>query len=171
MTVTMTQSVRKVNKNITSKPHQWEDISEVQTMSKLQCSFLWHPSLVIYLFVKHSTLTTFHFFSSQGCNMSSMESPPSPGSSQLTMEGSSSSQSSNLSLTQSSQPSLTPSSQSTQSSRSSSSQSKVWKLAGGSMHVLSHGKRKPSDNFTVVQLEFSFNNDPTPRKIGKRTFN
>jgi hypothetical protein len=50
------------------------------------------------------------------------------------------------------------------------SQQKIWALAGGTMRVVSHGKKKPSDNYMVLQLEFSFDHDPRPRKVGKILF-
>lgn len=63
-------------------------------------------------------------------------------------------------------------SQSQGSQRSQPSQSqeprgaKPWKLAGGTMRVLSHGKKKPIDNYTVLQLEFTFDCDNRPKKVG-----
>ena len=35
------------------------------------------------------------------------------------------------------------------------------------MRVISHGKRKKEDMYSVVQLEFTFLNDPEPRKVGE----
>ena len=41
-----------------------------------------------------------------------------------------------------------------------------WKLAGGTMRVLGHGKKKPTDMYMVLQLEFSFDHDRRPRRVG-----
>ena len=35
------------------------------------------------------------------------------------------------------------------------------------MRVLSHGKKKPNDNYTILELEFTFTFDNKPRKVGK----
>ena len=54
-----------------------------------------------------------------------------------------------------------------QSSQSSSQHDKIWALKGGSMRVVSSAKKKPSDNYMVLQLEFKFANETRPRRIGK----
>lgn len=61
-----------------------------------------------------------------------------------------------------------PSQAASQPSQYKASQPKIWALAGGNMRVVSHGKKKPSDNYMVLQLEFSFDHDPKARKVGKR---
>ena len=72
-----------------------------------------------------------------------------------------STQNSQLPATQNSQP---PASQNSQ--KSSQPVDKVWKLKGGSMRVVGHGKKKPTDLYMILQLEFSFDNEPRPRKVG-----
>ena len=53
------------------------------------------------------------------------------------------------------------------STQSSSSSQKIWALSKGTMRIVGHGKKKPSDPHMVLQLEFTFENDPRTRKVGK----
>ena len=58
-------------------------------------------------------------------------------------------------------------SQGTQQSQSQESRGyKQWKLSGGNMVVLSHGKKKPTDTHTILELEFTFDFDKKPKKVG-----
>ena len=89
---------------------------------------------------------------------------PDPLPSLLTSSQSTSSQSTSSQTQSSFQP---QSSTQTQQSSGSKAKEKEWQLAGGTMRVLSHGKKKSTDMYTVVQLEFTFLNDPEPRKVGE----
>lgn len=77
----------------------------------------------------------------------------------------------NLPATQQSLPatqqSLPPTQQNPPSTQSSSSSQKIWALSKGTMRIVGHGKKKPSDLHMVLQLEFTFENDPRTRKVGK----
>ena len=58
-------------------------------------------------------------------------------------------------------------SQGTQQSQSQESRGyKQWKLSGGNMVVLSHGKKQPTDTHTILELEFTFDFDKKPKKVG-----
>ena len=62
----------------------------------------------------------------------------------------------------------TQSQQPTQSQQSTQrTQPKIWALAGGFMTVISHGKKRKTDAHMSLQLEFTFQNDPSVQKVGK----
>ena len=65
------------------------------------------------------------------------------------------------------QQNLPPTQQNPPSTQSSSSSQKIWALSKGTMRIVGHGKKKPSDPHMVLQLEFTFENDPRTRKVGK----
>ena len=65
------------------------------------------------------------------------------------------------------QQNLPPTQQNPPSTQSSSSSQKIWALSKGTMRIVGHGKKKPSDLHMVLQLEFTFENDPRTRKVGK----
>ena len=66
----------------------------------------------------------------------------------------------------SSQPNLPPAQLNPPSTQSTGSQ-KIWALQKGTMRIVGHGKKKPSDPYMMLQLEFNFENDPRTRKVGK----
>ena len=67
----------------------------------------------------------------------------------------------------SSQPNLPPAQLNPPSTQSTGSSQKIWALQKGTMRIVGHGKKKPSDPYMMLQLEFNFENDPRTRKVGK----
>ena len=49
-------------------------------------------------------------------------------------------------------------------------QEEEWRLAGGEMRIVDHGKKKPTDPFMILHLEFTFDRDPRPKKVGMIVF-
>jgi hypothetical protein len=51
------------------------------------------------------------------------------------------------------------------------SQPKVWSLTDATMRVIGHGKKKPTDQFMVIQLEFTFKVEPGKKiKVDKNIY-
>ena len=61
-------------------------------------------------------------------------------------------------------------SQSQPLSSQKSQQEITWKLKGGNMTVINHWKRKASDLYMTIKLEFKFDNDPRPHYVGMLSF-
>ena len=67
-----------------------------------------------------------------------------------------------------SQPAQANGSQPAASQTAQKSQPKEWSLKDATMRVIGHGKKKPSDQFMVIHLEFTFKIEPEKKiKIGK----
>ena len=44
---------------------------------------------------------------------------------------------------------------------------KIWALKNCKMRILGHGKKKSTDRWMTLQLEFTFDKNPVPQIIGK----
>ena len=64
-----------------------------------------------------------------------------------------------------------PTQQNPPSTQSTGSSQKTWALLNGTMKIVGHGKKKPSDPHMMLKLEFQFENEPRIRKVGKATLN
>ena len=53
------------------------------------------------------------------------------------------------------------------SQQRSQPEEKIWALKGAVMSVLGFGKKKSKDQYMTLRLQFLFENDPSPMKVGR----
>ena len=56
---------------------------------------------------------------------------------------------------------------SSQGSVRSQPEEKTWALKGATMSVLGFGKKSSKDQYMTLRLQFLFENDPSPKKVGR----